>query len=277
MSKTNAMTIQQVRGDMTAMRPELAKALPEHVTVDRFERVTLTALQKQPDLLQTTRQSLFSAVTQCASDGLIPDGKEAALVKFSNQAVYMPMVAGLLKLARQSGEISTITGKVVYEADRFNYWIDEHGEHLSHAPELVDEPGKARAVYAMARTDDGATYVEVMRLSEIERVRKSSRNANAGPWKDWWDQMAIKAAIRRLFKRLPRSTDRLDQAVHRDDQLYPYDVTPDTGAAPKAEQTVAALTGQAQEEEPEPEREPGSDDDLVTASDETNTHEPENL
>jgi len=251
----NQFTIQQFRGSMEKMRPEISKALPEHVTPERFERVTLTAIQRQPDLLGTDQRSLFGAVTQCASDGLVPDGREAALVKFKDSATYMPMVAGLLKLARQSGEIATLTGKVVYEADDFEYWIDDEGEHLKHSPELIEEPGKPRAVYAMARTDDGATYVEVMRLTEVEKVRKASRSPEKGPWKDWWDQMAIKTAIRRLFKRLPRSTDRLDQAVHRDDQWYDFgrrERPVDTGAAPSADEAVAAIAGD--------EREPGEDD-----------------
>jgi recombination protein RecT len=259
------------------MRPEISRVLPPHVTPERFERITLTALQRTPDLLDTDRKSLFGAVMQCAQDGLQPDGREAALVKFGKQSAYMPMVAGLLKLARQSGEIASLTAQVVYEADTFDYWIDEHGEHLSHRPELVGDQGKAVAVYAMARTDNGESVVEVMRVSEIEKVRKASRSGNNGPWKDWWSEMARKTAIRRLFKRLPRSTDRLDQAAHRDDQFYPFgerDVTPDTGAAPTATASVAALTGENEGSEPDAEdvsREPGSDDEPIEHTEATTT------
>lgn len=245
-----ANDIATVRTQLTQMRPEIARVLPEHVTPERFERITLTAIQRQPDLLQTDRRSLFGSVMQCAEDGLQPDGREAALVKMGKNAAYMPMVAGLLKLARQSGEIASITANVVYDGDEFSYWVDEQGEHLVHKPDLSGEQGKPIVVYAMARTDGGESIVEVMRITEVEKVRKASRASNAGPWKDWWSEMARKTAIRRLFKRLPRSTDRLHQAVHRDDQLYPYgdrDVTPDTGAAPKADQSVAALRGEPEQ------------------------------
>lgn len=250
---TNA--IAQVRHQLTQMAPEFAKVLPEHVTTERFERVTMTALQRSPDLLKCDRQSLFESVMQCAADGLQPDGREAALTKFGNKVAYMPMVAGILKKVRQSGDLSTITAQVVYQNDTFEYWIDDQGEHLSHHPEMLEDPGEPRAVYAMARTTDGGVYIEVLRMSDVERIRKASRSSSGGPWAQWWDQMAKKSAIRRLAKRLPMSTD-LEQVVNRDDQFYPYrdaapaperDVTP---SAPSAESALDALTT----DEPQPEQ-----------------------
>lgn len=270
---TNA--ISQVRTQLTQMQPQIKSALPAHVTPERFERVTLTALQRSPDLLDCDRKSLFGAVMQCAQDGLQPDGKEAALVKFKQQVAYMPMVSGLLKLARQSGEIASLTANVVYSDDEFDYWIDDQGEHLSHRPNLDGDRTKVRAVYAMARTDSGESIIEVMPFAEVEKVRKSSRTANAGPWRDWWSEMARKTAIRRLFKRLPRSTDRLDQAVHRDDQFYPYQPREvDATTSPTASGSLEALSG-GDEDAPADdqasdgellEREPGEDDDAGEAT-----------
>jgi len=241
----NLQQVKEFRGGLEKMRPELEKALPAHVSVDKFERVTQTAVQRQPDLLDVDRRSLFGAVVQCASDGLVPDGREAALVKFKGAASYMPMVAGLLKLARQSGEIASLSAQVVYTGDTFDFWLDENGEHLSHRPELVGERGEPIGVYALARTKDGESVIEWMRVSDVEKVRKASRAANGGPWKDWWEEMAKKTAIRRLFKRLPKSTDRLDQAIERDNQFYSFDrpagAEPATESAPSAEESVGAI------------------------------------
>jgi hypothetical protein len=41
-----------------------------------------------------------------AQDGLLPDGREAAVVMFGNKAQAMPMIAGILKKVRQSGEVA---------------------------------------------------------------------------------------------------------------------------------------------------------------------------
>jgi recombination protein RecT len=217
--------IAEVRTQLSSMAPEIVKVLPDHVTVEKFERVTLTALQRTPDLLSCDRKSLFESVMACAQDGLIPDGREAALVKFGNRVSYMPMIAGILKKVRQSGELSTITAQVVYEADQFRYWIDDQGEHLEHHPEVVGDPGQAKAVYAMARTTDGGVYIEVLRMTDVNKIKGASRGANSGPWVQWPDQMAKKSAIRRLAKRLPMSTD-LESVISRDDQFYPYQDAP---------------------------------------------------
>lgn len=243
--------VAEVRRQLTQMAPEIAKVLPEHVTTDRFERVTLTALQRNPELLNCDRKSLFESVMQCAADGLQPDGREAALTKFGNKVAYMPMVAGILKKIRQSGDLATITAHVVYEADSFEYWIDDEGEHLKHHPDMLAEPGAASAVYAMARTTDGSVYIEVLRMSDVQRIQNASRSGGGGPWKQWWDQMAKKSAIRRLAKRLPMSTD-LERVVQRDDQFYPYqDASPErdvTPSQPSASDALAALDEPEQDE-----------------------------
>jgi recombination protein RecT len=215
----NAIT--EVRTQLTRMAPELAKVLPDHVSPERFERITLTALQRAPDLLGCDRKSLFESVMQCAQDGLIPDGREAALTKFGNKVAYMPMVAGILKKVRQSGELSTITAHIIYKGDEFRYWIDDEGEHLTHTPDLMSEQAEALGVYALARTKDGGVYIEVLRMSEVKKIRSVSRGANNGPWAQWFEQMAKKSAIRRLAKRLPMSTD-VENVIQRDDQFYPY-------------------------------------------------------
>jgi recombination protein RecT len=229
--------IVQVRQQLIAMAPELAKVLPDHVTPEKFERVTLTALQRSPDLLACDRKSLFESVMQCAQDGLILDGREAALTKFGQKVAYMPMVSGILKKVRQSGELATITAQMVYQNDQFSYWIDDAGEHLTHKPEILNDPGSPMAVYAMAKTKDGGVYIEVMRMAEIQKVRSVSRGGNSGPWAQWSDQMAKKSAIRRLAKRLPMSTD-LELVIQRDDQFYPYQEP----AMEQATKAVSALT-----------------------------------
>lgn len=240
---TNKESIVKITQQLDERREEIRKVLPPHVEIDRFERIVKTAIARNQDLLSCDRASLFAAVYDCAQDGLIPDGREAAFVRFKQGVAYIPMVAGLLKLARQSGEIAAVAANVVREGEEFDYWVDETGEHLIHRPDfLATAPGDITAVYAMARTKDGEAIIQVMSVADVERVRSVSRAANSGPWKEWWDQMAIKTAIRRLFKRLPKSTDAFGRAVHRDDALYHMNAAEPVGAVPPAESAVKALS-----------------------------------
>ena len=225
--KTEVATIkpiEEVRGNLKRMEPEFKVALPPQISPEKFIRVVMTAVQQNPKLLEN-RAALYGAAIKCATDGLLPDGKEAALVPFGATIQYMPMVAGILKKVRNSGELSSLSPHVVYSNDRFAYWIDEVGEHLKHEPQLTGSRGELTHVYAIARTKDGGVYIEVMNREQVEQVRAVSKAKNDGPWVTWYDEQARKTVIRRLSKRLPMSTD-LEQVITRDDELYDLNASP---------------------------------------------------
>lgn len=221
---------QVLRSQLHKMTPEFASALPSHIKPERFQRVVMTVVQQQPDLLNADRRSLLAACTKCAADGLIPDGREAALVIF-NQKVkregretwvqsvqYMPMLVGVLKRARNSGEIAGIIVNVVHEADEFIQRPDDFERPIEHRPPKLGKPrGKPVGAYALVKLKDGTVQHEVMDISQIEQVRAVSRSAQAGPWVTFWDQMARKTVFRRLSKYLPMSAE-ADELMRRDDE-----------------------------------------------------------
>ena len=210
----------EVRQEIEAMADQFKMALPSHIKVDKFQRVALTAIMSDPDLLHADRRSLIGALTRAAQDGLLPDKREGALVIFNQKASkkgeqdrwiqavqWMPMIAGVLKKVRQSGEISAITANIIHEKDNF-VWSLGDDEAIEHTPpKLGEDRGNPIGVYAIATLKDGYKIREVMDIHEIEKVRKVSKTGQYGPWKDWWEEMAKKTVIRRLSKRLPMSTD----------------------------------------------------------------------
>lgn len=214
--------VDEVRGQLDKMRSQFALALPEHVSPEKFVRVVMTAVQSDPKLLQADRQTLFGAAMKCAQDGLLPDGRDAALVCYGTSVSYLPMIAGILSKVRRSGELKSITAHVVYENDAFSYTLGDD-EKIEHQPCMTGDRGRAIAAYGVAKTKDGGIYREVMTLEEINQVRNVSRAKNGGPWTQWWGEMARKTVLRRLSKRLPMSTD-LQQVFERDNEHY--DLTP---------------------------------------------------
>jgi recombination protein RecT len=234
---TQIAVINEVRTAIEKMAPQFKAALPSHIPVERFVRTTLTAVQTNPQLVDADRRTLFAAATRAAQMGLLPDGREGAIVTFKGQCQWMPMVAGLLKLARNSGEIASIDAQPVYKADKFTY---RPGIDLvpQHEPDWFGDRGEMIGVYAVARTKDGAAYVEILSMKQINQVRNVSRAKDSGPWQAWPDEMARKTAIRRLSKRLPLSTD-LDGAIHADDDFFQPAEDP-TQAAQASQQTEAA-------------------------------------
>lgn len=213
------------RHTLDKLGPQIKDALPAHVTVEKFQRVTLTALQQTPALLDADRGSLLGACMKAAQDGLLPDGREAALVIFGGRdgkrVQYMPMVAGILKKVRNSGELKTINAHVVYTNDEYESWVDDTGEHFKHKKARTDR-GDPMMTYAYAITKDGGFYFEEVDEESMTAIRNVSRAKDAGPWSGpFADEMRRKSAMRRLSKRLPMSTD-LDDFMRRDDELTDF-------------------------------------------------------
>jgi recombination protein RecT len=224
--------INEVRGAIEKMAPQFKAALPAHVPVERFVRTTLTAVQTNPRLLEADRRTLFAAATRAAQMGLLPDGREGAIVDFKGQCQFMPMLGGVLKLVRNSGELASIDAQIVYRGDKFTY---RPGIDLvpAHEPDWFGDRGEIVGVYAVAKMKDGAAYVEILNRQQVEKVRSVSRAKDSGPWVSWWDEMARKTAIRRLAKRLPLSTD-LDGALAEDDELFAPEPAADPAPTPEA-------------------------------------------
>ena len=237
-----ALTLREAVDDMTAgferVKHQIAVALPPHISADRFQSAVTTAVNLQPDLLKADRRSLFNACTKAAQDGLLPDGREGALVVFNtktkvggkdvlvSKVTWMPMVYGIIKKARQSGEIATLGARIVYqnelETGRFKFSIVNGEDTLEHNPILFEERGAPVGAYARVKFKDGSIEYEVLNKAEIEKMRAVSRSKDSGPWVSWWEEMAKKSAIRRLAKRLPLSAE-LVATITREDEVSEYE------------------------------------------------------
>ena len=185
-----------------AFLEQVGHALPEGVTPARFVRVAITALMENADLAKLEPNSVFNALLKSAADGLLPDGRDAALVPFKGKAVYVPMIGGFRKIAGEHGW--SLRATVVYEGDDFDYGLGERPfVHHKPAP-LGSVRDKMIAVYAVGRElATGATEVLVMTPAEVEKVRKTSKQPDGELWKNWPERAWEKTAGRRLFKLLP--------------------------------------------------------------------------
>ena len=120
------------------MQPEFGKALPGHITAEKFVRTAQTAiaLTRNIDKVKNAN-SLMAACTKAAQDGLILDGREAALViDYNGDVQYRPMMRGLLKLAHNSGEIKSLVVEVVRDKDEFDYSPTRAEEPIIHKIDL---------------------------------------------------------------------------------------------------------------------------------------------
>ena len=201
-------------------RDEIAKALPKHLTPDRFIRVAVSALTRTPKLKECEPVSLFGAMLTLSQLGIEPDGRRAHLIPIENRrrgCVECQLIIdykGLAELAMRSGVVSYLHADVVCDADIFE---ENMGEIVAHKIDRRKPRGEVYAVYAICRFKDGTAKAEVMSSEEIEAIRKRSKAGNAGPWITDWNEMAKKTVFRRLSKWLPLSPEFRD-AVEADDE-----------------------------------------------------------
>lgn len=226
---------------ITQMKPEIARALPRHMSADRIARIATTVLRQTPALARTTPESFLGALLTASQLGLEPGPTgEAYLVPFGNVCTFVPGYRGLIKLARNSGQLRDIWSEIVYEHDTFKYTLGLHRD-LIHEPAPGDR-GKPVAVYAAAQLADGGTPFVVMAAAEVESIRARSKAGRSGPWVTDWAAMAKKTAVKQLAKWLPLSAEMsaavsLDGAVRTEigtlDEVAPTFVDAEPADAPE--------------------------------------------
>lgn len=205
---------------------QVQAALPEGMPASRFVRATVTALLENPDLTGAQPRSLFQAVLRSAQDGLLPDGREAALVLFKQKgeaqprAQYLPMIGGYRKVAAEHGW--ALRTAVVYEADEFEYELGLEPRVVHKPPPVGTMRGEPVAAYAVGRHQGtGAVEFEVMTAADIAKVRRTSRAKDHGPWVEWPERMWEKTVGKRLFKKLPLADRERVRSMLDADELAP--------------------------------------------------------
>lgn len=224
------------------------------VPVEKIKSAIVIAVQKNPELLKANRVSFWRSARMCAADGLLPDGREAALVTFNTKVKtdrgeewqdhvqYLPMVYGVIKRVRNSGSVESLWAEVVHQSDKFTIIIDDNtGERrIKHdfspfAP--IAERGPMVGTYAVAKLKGGSLEVETMSAEEVDGARRASRGqkeAASGPWAGpFRGQMWEKTVIKRLAKRLPASGDPVAWHDDNDGEVIEYDARPRTASPRK--------------------------------------------
>jgi len=198
-----------------AMRDQFARVLPKHLTPDRFCRVAITALTRNPKLQECSQESFFKCLLDLSAMGLEPDGRRAHLIPYGKEATLIIDYKGLVELIRRSGDVVSIRSETVCEKDEFEW---TNGE-VKHSVNWREDRGKMQAVYAEAIMKSGEKQTATMTMAEVESIRKRSRAGSSGPWVTDFPEMAKKTVVRRLSKMLPLSSEIMDHVTKDDDQF----------------------------------------------------------
>lgn len=256
----------------------ITQALPKHMDGTKFAKIALTAINKNPKLLECSRESLLLAMLQSAALGLEPNGRDAHLIPYAGQCQFQLDYKGIVQLVRRSGEIADIHCDVVRRGDKFEY---RFGKVVNHIPWFLRDddkkpvtPGDIFAAYSRVEMKDGGVACDVMSVEEVNQIRdgrsqgyKAAKKYNKShPW-DYEEQggsyceMAKKTVFKRHSKWLPISSELADALSKEDEQDDPVVIdaeiskSVDEAAArpkpPKKAKGIAAMEAAPEEKKAE--------------------------
>ena len=277
--------VTQLNEYLEGKRQSLIKIAPPGTDVDRIIRVAMFEAVKNERLVQCSPASVYMALAKACELDLVAGGvlHRASLVpmwdkksKGYNAELWIEYT-GLMDLVKRSGEVAPFKAEVVYENDEFEHHFDlENGEVLKHK-KCHDNPGDLLLAYAVCFFKDGQRQVEVMRKDQINKIRKSSRSPESGPWAQHTEEMWRKTVIRRICKYLPLTPktsavlehdiqsdfantveiNTVDENVDDQDNKSVEDVidvqSEEIESKPKRQSKVKKLVEQAKQQLPEPE------------------------
>lgn len=211
----------------------LAKSMPEHISPDRFKRNLIIAVAHHPKLLNCDPAAVFHEAGKASALGfyLDPALGEAYLITGWSKGGDVPQLRigyrGLIKLARQSGQISKIYAHPVFANDPFKVTLGVD-KTLYHEPDLwSDARGEMVGVYAVVHYSSGDYDFAVMNGAAVDRIRERSDGWKAfktgriksTPWDTDYEEMALKTVLRKLCKTQPMSPE-MAEAFSIEDRDY---------------------------------------------------------
>jgi recombination protein RecT len=163
---------------------------------------------KSGKLAKCTADSLGKAIKNCCLLGLYPgygaDTAELYFIPYADQASADISYKGLETLLMRTGQIKRIRSEPLWEGDLFEQWDGSDGANFKYVP--CGQKEVIIGAFAMAETHGGARYIVHMPASELEAHEKKTRKgqSQSPAWRDWFDRMARKTVLKRLFKDMPR-------------------------------------------------------------------------
>lgn len=184
---------------------------------EKMFSAAVIAVTKTPDLLYADRASLFQSIRQCASDGLMPDGREAHLQiyntkvkidgvdKWIKKVQYNPMVWGITKRVLNSGKIINFWAEVVCEGENYSVVYENGCRQPLHDYDPMVRSDKIIGAYAVAVNKSSLIELETLDERELTKIKAAAKTSKV--WDTWPAEKAKVAAMRRLAKRLPLASE----------------------------------------------------------------------
>lgn len=161
----------------------------------------------------TNKQSILTCMYNAPKLGLNPDKVfgQIYFIPYKGVLTYQIGYKGMVKLSLNTGKVINVRAGLVYEADEWDYYEDEKGQHYIHRPKFTQKRGNEICGYSIFTDDKERPNIHVMETFHINAIKDMvlARMKNSSPWKNplFEPEMRKKTVVRRHWKMEPMSAE----------------------------------------------------------------------
>jgi recombination protein RecT len=189
-------------------KPQMALALPKHLTADRMARLAVTAFSSTPKLQECEPKTIVAGIMTAATLGLeIGVDGQGFLVPYGRTCTFVPGWKGLVDLVSRSGRATVWTG-AVFQGDEFDYALGDT-PFIRHRPGEENDPDLMTHVYAVGRVNGSQhPVIEVWTVGKVKKHR-DKYNKQGGKHYSFrdWEMYARKIPLLQVLKYMPKSIE----------------------------------------------------------------------
>ncbi|MFQ5799497.1 MAG: recombinase RecT [Bacteroidota bacterium] len=182
----------------------------------RSARCAMSLVRTNQKILDCDPASILGSILQACQLGLELDGVmgEAYLIPYGQECQMQVGYRGLVTLVRRSGLVEDIWPTLVYSNEPYKVSAGDIPSIIHER--IMDDAtrGNLSGVYATAVFMSKRIRHHAMTLGEVSKHRDASKSGAKGPWKDYYETMVRKTAVRALCKHLPQCTEAQKAAIH---------------------------------------------------------------
>ena len=194
---------------MDKLKPQLALALPKHLSADRMSRLALTAFSTSPQLRDCDMKSIAASIMTAGQLGLEPGVNGAGfLIPYGKTCTFVPGWKGLVDLVARSGR-GTVYSGVIFKDQQYTFIDGARRDLIIHNETDLDDPDDITHAFAIGWVKDASMpIIELWRVSKIAKHRDKYNKVGKKHYsfRDW-EMYCRKVPLLQVLKYMPCSIE----------------------------------------------------------------------
>ena len=196
-------------GFLDKLKPQMALALPKHMTADRMARLALTAFSTSPQIQNCDQKTIAASIMTAGQLGLEPGVNGAGyLIPYGKTCTFVPGWKGLVDLVSRSGRGTVFTG-VIFKDQGYTFVDGARRDLIIHNETDMEDPEDITHAYAIGWVKDAAMpIIELWRVSKIAKHRDKYNKVGTRhySYRDW-EMYCRKIPLLQVLKYMPCSIE----------------------------------------------------------------------